>query len=364
MVSVAHFFYYQGNRLPNRHSLLERGIQLKQIVVGIIGAGRIGKIHAANLAGNSRVRVKTICDIQADDIRQWASQLGIEQVTVNSVDIMQDPEIDAILICSSTDTHIDYITQAAKAGKHIFCEKPISMDLNKTRAALKVVEDAGVIFQTGFNRRFDANFMKIKDAIGSGTIGVPHIIKITSRDPALPPYSYIETSGGMFMDMSIHDFDMARYVCGSDIVEVYVQGAVLVDPEVGKLGDVDTAIITLRFASGALGVIDNSRQAVYGYDQRVEVFGSEGNISAHNEYPNSVQWSTKEGEFRDNPQYFFLERYQESYRTEIHAFIDCILTDGTPLVGGYDSIQAELIARMVLLSHQEKRPVKVEEMLT
>jgi myo-inositol 2-dehydrogenase/D-chiro-inositol 1-dehydrogenase len=330
-------------------------------VIGIIGAGRIGRIHAGNLVRHSNVRVKTICDIGVDHVREWATQLGIEQVTTDSQAMLKDPEIDAILICSSTDTHVDYIEQAAKAGKHIFCEKPISMDVNKTRAALKFVDDAGVILQTGFNRRFDVNFKKIKDSVSSGIVGTPQIVKITSRDPALPPYSYIETSGGMFMDMSIHDFDMARYVCGSDIEEVYTQGGVLVDPEVGRLGDVDTAIITLKFKNGAIGVIDNSRQAVYGYDQRVEVFGSEGSISANNEYPNAVQWSTKDGQFKDNPHYFFLERYQESYRTEVYGFIECVLTGAKPLVDGKDAIQAELIARAALRSHQENRPVKVEE---
>ncbi len=334
---------------------------MEQVVVGIIGAGRIGKIHATNLASYPSVKVKAICDIQVESVREWANQLGIERVTTNSQEVLQDPEIHAILICSSTDTHALYIEQAARAGKHIFCEKPISMDVSQTRIALKAVQEAGVILQTGFNRRFDVNFKKIRDAVRAGDVGEPQIIKITSRDPALPPYSYITTSGGMFMDMSIHDFDMARYVSGSEIEEVYVQGAALVDPEVGRLGDVDTAIITLRFKSGALGVIDNSRQAVYGYDQRVEVFGSAGSISANNEYPNAVQWSTKDGQFRDNPLYFFLERYQESYRTEVHGFIDCVRSGAAPLVDGHDAVMAELIAKAALRSHLEKRPVKLEE---
>lgn len=335
---------------------------MKKVVAGIIGAGRIGRIHAGNLAALPNVVLKTISDIQAEHVKPWASGLGAG-VSDDSADIMADDEMNAVLICSSTDTHTDFITKAARAGKHIFCEKPISMDLGLTRKALGEVERAGVLFQTGFNRRFDANFMKMRDSVRSGGIGDPHVIKITSRDPSPPPYDYIGRSGGLFMDMAIHDFDMARYLSGSEVVEVYAQGGALVDPEIGKLGDIDTATIMLRFASGAFGVIDNSRKAVYGYDQRAEVFGSKGTVAAQNEFPTTVEWSTAEGVYREKPLHFFLERYKESYMREIEAFVDCVLTGKKPLVDGNDGMQAELLARSALQSLRENRPVRPADVL-
>ncbi|MBZ4644512.1 MAG: iolG, partial [Clostridia bacterium] len=255
----------------------------KKIKVGVIGAGRIGKIHAQSVTYHiPEAEVKTIADVYADKIKDWAHSLGIENVTNDYHDILNDPEIDAVLICSSTDTHSQITIEAAKAGKHIFCEKPIDYDLDRIHAALKAVEEAGVKFQVGFNRRFDHNFKQVRELIKAGKIGEPHIIKITSRDPEPPPVEYVKVSGGIFLDMTIHDFDMARYLSGSEVEEVYAQGAVLVDPAIGEAGDVDTAVITLKFKNGAIGIIDNSRKAVYGYDQRVEVFGSKGCVTVSN----------------------------------------------------------------------------------
>lgn len=331
--------------------------------VGIIGAGRIGKIHAMNLACLPEVKVKAISDIETEHVLPWAKELGIPVVTNNNEDILHDSDIDAIFICSSTDTHIDLIRMAAAFGKHIFCEKPISFDFKQTQQAIQEVAKAGVLFQTGFNRRFDANFMRVKEAVTAGKIGTPHIVKVTSRDPEPPPYDYIKKSGGLFIDMSIHDFDMVRFLSGSEVEEVFVQGAVLVDPVIGQLGDIDTAVITLRFANGTLGVIDNSRKAVYGYDQRVEVFGSKGNIAAHNDYPNSVEWSTEDGVYKDKPKYFFLERYEESYKIEVQAFIQAIINKEHTMVDEKDGLQAELLAFAAQKSLLENRPVKISELL-
>lgn len=335
---------------------------MKKIKIGIIGAGRIGKLHAENLIRNPQVEIKAISDIYADQVKPWAEGLGISYVTKDYKEILNDDEIDAIFVCSSTNTHVSVIVEAAQAGKHIFCEKPISFDLEQTMQALQVVKDCGVKLQTGFNRRFDHNFKRVQEMVQSGKIGDPHIIKITSRDPEAPPSEYIKVSGGIFIDMSIHDFDIARFLSGSDVEEVYVQGAVLVDPVIGELGDIDTAIITLKFKNGAIGVIDNSRRAVYGYDQRVEVFGSKGCVTVKNDFPNTAELTTDEGVYTDKPRYFFLERYQDAYIAETKAFIDCLIQDKEVLIDGFDGLQAELIAHAAKKSFEEKRPVKVSEL--
>lgn len=333
----------------------------KQVTIGVIGTGRIGKLHIHNLIRHPQVIVKAIADIQIEGVESWARPLGIQVLTKDSLQIIEDPEIDAVFICSSTNTHIDMIQAAAKAGKHIFCEKPVSFDIGGTEAALLAVKEARVKFQLGFNRRFDPNFRRVREIIEEGGIGDPHIIKITSRDPSPPSHDYIKVSGGLFMDMAIHDFDMARFLCGSEVEEVYVQAAVLVDPVIGELGDVDTAITTLTFANGALGVIDNSRQAAYGYDQRVEVFGSKGQVNVQNDFPNSAELSTMDSVRRDKPKHFFLERYEAAYRSEIESFIDAILYDNDVPVNGEDGFKAELLAAAAKKSWMEKRPVRLAE---
>ena len=264
--------------------------------VGLIGAGRIGKIHAENIVVHMpRVQITRIADVAADKVRDWARGLGITQVSANARDVLDDPEIEAVIVCSSTDTHADMVSAAAAKGKHIFCEKPVDLTVATVKKALADVKKAGVKIQVGFNRRFDHNFRRIRDLVQQGAIGDPHIVRITSRDPAPPPPEYVKVSGGIFLDMTIHDFDMARYLAGSDAVEVYAKGAVLVDPAIGKAGDVDTAVVTLTFANGCLGVIDNSRKATYGYDQRVEVFGSKGALACGNDTPSSVTLSNEAG---------------------------------------------------------------------
>lgn len=339
--------------------MVKRVIILKKITIGIIGAGRIGRLHAKNIIHIPEVRIKTISDLFADSAREWASKIGIENVVADYEEILIDSEIEAIFICSPTDTHIPIIKRAAEEGKHIFCEKPISFSVEDTEIALAAVEKAGVKLQIGFNRRFDRNLLKVRNTVEDGVIGEPHIVKITSRDPAPPSIEYIEKSGGLFFDMSIHDFDMARYVSGSEVVEVYANGGNLIDPEIEKAGDIDTAVITLKFENGAIGIIDNSRKAVYGYDQRVEVFGSKGSITVENDRPTSAEISTEEGVFKDKVKYFFLERYKDAYITETYAFIDSILHNKPLLCTGNDGLQAEKIAKAAKQSLVERRPVKI-----
>ncbi|CAH0118254.1 Myo-inositol 2-dehydrogenase [Paenibacillus sp. CECT 9249] len=336
---------------------------MKKITIGIIGAGRIGKIHADNMARLPNVEIAAISDLfVGPELEAWAAERGIGLVTKNSGDIIAHPDIDAVFICSSTDTHVPLIKQAAQAGKHIFCEKPVSMDLAQTREGVAAAAEAGVKLQIGFNRRFDHNFKRVREHVQAGTIGRPHLIKITSRDPSPPGESYIRVSGGLFMDMAIHDFDMARYLAGSEVEEVYAQGNVLVDPVFAKYGDIDTAVITLRFENGALGVIDNSRKAAYGYDQRAEVFGSKGSVAVANDYPNSAVVSCADGTYSDKPLHFFLERYNQAYVDETRLFVECLLDGGPLVVDGHDALQAESIALAAKLSLRLRRPVRLDEL--
>jgi myo-inositol 2-dehydrogenase/D-chiro-inositol 1-dehydrogenase len=256
------------------------------------------------------------------------------------------------------------VIEAAQAGKHIFCEKPIDLDLSKIDAALDAVEKAGVKFQIGFNRRFDPNFRKIRAMVAAGKIGTPHILRITSRDPAPPPVSYVKASGGLFLDITIHDFDMARYLSGSEVEEVYTAAGVMVDPAIGEAGDVDTAVITLRFTSGAIGTIDNSRKAVYGYDQRVEVFGSGGMVQAQNNTPDQDVHFNEDGVHSAKPLYFFLERYMESFIAEMQEFVQCIREDTVPSVTGLDGRIPVVIGMAARKSYLENRPVRLSEIPT
>ncbi|RKX80176.1 MAG: inositol 2-dehydrogenase [Spirochaetes bacterium] len=333
-----------------------------KINVGIIGAGRIGQLHAENLTNRIRgVRVAAITDINIEAARKCASRLEIPQADSDYRRVMDNPDVDAVIICSSTDTHAGFIEEAAETGKHIFCEKPIALDLPEIDRALTAVKKAGVKLQVGFNRRFDPNFSRIRELIAEGRIGEPHILRITSRDPAPPPIEYVKVSGGLFLDMTIHDFDMARFLIGSEVDEVSAIGGVMIDQEIGKAGDIDTAITNLMFENGVMGTIDNSRKAVYGYDQRVEVFGSAGMLTAENETPNRVALSTGEAVIQDLPLYFFLERYQESYIREMQEFINCIVDDRDPPVSGEDGRMPVVIGKAAMLSFKERRPVKLAE---
>ncbi len=333
---------------------------MKKLRLGIIGAGRIGKVHASTASTCPNAVPVAITDIDRTAAEETARLYGFSRVADDSRQIMESPDIDAVLICSSTNTHAQLITQAAAAGKHIFCEKPIDYDLSRIDSALEAVKRAGVKLQVGFNRRFDANFARVRKAIESGEIGTPHLMHIISRDPAPPPISYIKVSGGMFFDMTIHDFDMARFLMG-EVDEVYAAAGVMVNPEIGKAGDIDTAIITLKFKSGAIGTIDNSREAVYGYDQRVEVLGNKGSIATGNCFPNQAIVSTRTEVRRDRPLNFFMERYAESFATELNAFISAVVDDKEVPVTGLDARMPVLMGMAALKSHKEGRPVQLKE---
>jgi len=317
----------------------------KKLRIGVIGAGRIGKLHANNLASRvPNAELAAISDVYEPAAKELAEKLGVPAYYNDYHKILEDPTIDAVFICSSTDTHSPISMEAAKAGKHIFCEKPIDHDIDKIRPVLEEVKKAGVRYQVGFNRRFDRNFKHVHDVVQAGGIGDVQIVKVTSRDPEAPPLSYVKVSGGIFVDMTIHDFDMVRYLSGSEVEEVSAVGACLVNPEIGKAGDVDTCIITLKFANGALGVIDNSRQAVYGYDQRIEVFGSKGCITADNETPNNTTLYTADAVTKEKPLWFFLERYNDAFITEECAFVESCLNGTDTVVGAFDGLQPVLIA--------------------
>jgi myo-inositol 2-dehydrogenase/D-chiro-inositol 1-dehydrogenase len=335
----------------------------KKISIGVIGAGRIGKIHIENIFRRiPEVSLKSVADLQIDnDLKSWANNIGIPNLINNPYDIIDDPEIDAIIIASSTDSHSELIQKAANAQKSIFCEKPLDVDLTRIKETLKVVNQKGTKLMIGFNRRFDRNFKRINELIASGQIGEPQIVKITSRDPTPPSIDYIKISGGIFLDMTIHDWDMARFQCRSEVEEVYATGAVLVDPEIGKVGDIDTAVSILKFANGALGIIDNTRQAVYGYDQRVEVFGSKGCLIADNEATNTVSIYNAECTTIDKIPSFFMERYVDSYYAELKYFFECIAKNEDPKPDGDDGLEDVLVALAAKKSVEDNRPIKISE---
>jgi len=335
---------------------------MKKLKIGVIGTGRIGKVHIATLVQNvPQAEVVAVADVNLSSAREMAQKYGIASVSADYRDVLNHPEVEAVVICSPTDTHAAYIVEAAKAGKHIFCEKPVDLSLQVIRGALDAVAKAGVKLMVGFNRRFDPNFLKVRQMVVEGKIGEPHILKITSRDPGPPPAEYVAVSGGIFLDMTIHDFDMARYIVGSEVTEVYVKAAVLVDPAIGQAGDVDTAIITLTFANGAIGVIDNSRKAVYGYDQRLEIFGSKGMVSADNNYPENHRYFAGDGVHGSLPLNFFMDRYLEAYAAEMKLFCEAVV-EGKPVpVGGEDGLASVAIGLAAKKSWKEMRPVRLSE---
>lgn len=331
------------------------------INLGIIGAGRIGRLHANTLT--TRVpgaKVLAVADVFEAAAKSAAADFGIPDFSADPSELIGSGDIDAIVICSSTDTHCRFIIEGARAGKQIFCEKPIAFDLAEIDEALAAVEAAGVQLQIGFNRRFDANHARLKRAIEGGEIGDPHTLTIISRDPAPPPIDYIKVSGGLMMDMMIHDFDMCRFLLG-EVQEIYAVGDVKIDPAIGEAGDIDTAKVMLRFENGAFGTIENSRQAVYGYDQRVEVFGSGGAAATGNWHANAVTISDAANVRRDLPLHFFVERYLESYVAEMIAFVEAISKGENVPVVGNDGRVPVLMALAGRRSLRENRPVKLSE---
>ncbi len=334
----------------------------KKLRIGVIGAGRIGRVHAETLAFRlPEATASSIADINGDVARDVAERFRIPRVVTDSKEIFNDPSVDAVLLCSPTETHADLVIQAARAGKHIFCEKPIDHSLSKIDLALQEVRKSGVKFQVGFNRRFDANFARVRAAVTQGEIGTPHLMHIVSRDPGPPPISYIKASGGIFLDMTIHDFDMARFLMGDEVESIYAAGGVRVDPEIGKAGDLDTVLIVLQFKNGVIATIDNSRKAVYGYDQRVEILGSKGAIATENCYPNQAILSTDTAIQRDLPLNFFMDRYTESFVAEVQAFVRAVLDDKPTPVTGIDGRIAVVMALAARKSYEERRPVRLEE---
>ena len=332
--------------------------------IGIIGAGRIGKVHLESISYHVKNAVVTaVADpFMNDETKAFIGGFGVEKMYEDYHKIIEDNDIDAVLVCSSTDTHASVSIEAINAGKHVFCEKPVDHSIAK----IKEVADAlashpGVKLQVGFNRRFDHNFAAIRKAYDDGRIGGAHILKITSRDPEPPNPKYIAVSGGIFLDMTIHDFDMAAFLTNSDVQEVYVNSAVLVDPEIGKQGDVDTAIITLKMSNGALAVIDNSRRAAYGYDQRAELFGSKGMVATSNDTLSSAVVSDANGVTGEKPLFFFLERYMESFSEEMRQFVCACENDTDVPVGIHAGMQSVRVALAAKKSVAEHRPVLVSE---
>lgn len=333
------------------------------VTVGIIGAGRIGKVHTESICNYVRnARIKTVADpFLKEETAAWMKSMGVEQTVSDYHEILNDPEIDAVLICSSTNTHSPISLEAIAAGKHVFCEKPIDHDLGRIKQVVEALKGSHLKYQVGFNRRFDHNFAAVKQAILENKVGDVHIIKITSRDPEPPSAEYAAVSGGMFLDMTIHDFDMVRFLAGCDAEEIYVQSAVLVDPAIGEAGDVDTAVITLKMENGAIAVIDNSRRAAYGYDQRAEVFGSAGMAATSNDTLSSMVLSNADGVTGGKPLYFFLERYMQSFAAEIRSFVNAIENDTPTAVGVEDGLKPVLMGIAAKKSVQEHRPVKLSE---
>ncbi|MFV0529445.1 MAG: inositol 2-dehydrogenase [Lachnospiraceae bacterium] len=335
----------------------------KKLRIGLMGAGRIGRLHGMNIQNSvPDAEVVVVADpFMNDDMKAWAESLGIAKCTSDPAEVFADPDVDAVFICSSTDTHADFIIKAAEAGKHIFCEKPIHTDISKIEEALAAVEKANVKLAVGFVRRFDHNHKAVRDTVASGKLGAPHIVKVTSRDPEAPPMEYVKVSGGIFADMMIHDFDMVRYLSGSEVTEVSTYGTVLIDPDFAKYDDVDTAIVMLKFENGAIGVIDNSRKAPYGYDQRTEVHCAKGCVHVANDLANTAQISTAEGVESAKPTWFFLERYNAAFIQEVKEFIDAVQNDKEVAVSGFDGLQPVKIAIAAKKSLDEGRPVKLSE---
>jgi myo-inositol 2-dehydrogenase/D-chiro-inositol 1-dehydrogenase len=333
----------------------------RKINFAVIGTGRMGSVHVANIVNKvPEANLVAVCDIRLDVAQAVADRWGITRVVQDYHELLADETIEAVLIATTTSTHAEVIKDCAKAGKHIFCEKPIALDLARIDEALEAVEQAGVKLQVGFNRRFDKNFQRVKEIVQSGELGRTCMLKITNRDPELPSKEFLRVSGGLFLDMTIHDFDMAQFQIG-EVTEVYATGSVLIDSELEEFGDLDTALITLRFKDGTIGSIDNSRQSVYGYDQRLEVFCLEGTAMAENEKENMVLKGNREGFQSSRVPNFFIQRYAPCYVDEVRQFLVSVRDDLPTLVTGEDGRKAVVIGYAAWKSFHENRPVKISE---
>lgn len=319
--------------------------------VGILGCGRIGQVHGKSLLRMDNARAAAVCDFMPEAAQALGSALNAAVMT--SDELIDSPDVDAVIIGTPTDTHFDLIHKAAAAGKAIFCEKPIDMSTDRISTCLKVVDEANVSFMTAFNRRFDPNFAHLEKQLRDGVVGDVELVTILSRDPSPPPVSYIKSSGGIFRDMMIHDFDMARFLLGEDPVELQATGSCLVDPAIGEAGDFDTAAVTLKTASGKICQITNSRRASYGYDQRIEVHGSKGLIRADNVLESTVEIANESGFTKSPTQAFFLERYAEAYLAELRHFVDCLVDGKEPQPNGHDGLKAQKLADAATESSQD-----------
>jgi len=332
----------------------------RPISIAVLGTGRIGRLHAEVIARRTPgARVGAVYDVH----RPFAAEVGLELgvPVAETVEEILGGDADAVAVCSSSDTHVELIVAAAQAGKAIFCEKPVSLDLDELDRALDAVQSTGVPFQVGFNRRFDPAHGSVRDAVASGRIGDPYLVRISSRDPEPPPLAYVRTSGGLFLDMTIHDFDMARFVTGSEVVEVFARGSARFSSDVADAGDIDTALISLVHANGCLTAIDNARQTSYGFDQRVEAFGPGGMAASENPAAHSGVLITADGTSRPGLPHFFLERYMASYEREWAAFVSALRDGSPPPVSGHDGRAPLVIGLAAWQSLREGRPVRLEE---
>jgi myo-inositol 2-dehydrogenase/D-chiro-inositol 1-dehydrogenase len=333
----------------------------RKVNIAVIGTGRMGSVHVANLVRKiPEAHLAAICDIRLEVARAVANELDISRVVQDYRELLADDAIEAVLIATSTDTHAQIIQDAAAAGKHIFCEKPLALDLASIDQALSLVEKANVKLQVGFNRRFDRSFQRVRQIVSSGEIGRPCVLRITNRDPELPSLDFLRVSGGLFLDMTIHDFDMARFQIG-EIEEVYAVGNVLIDPALNAFGDLDTAVVTLKFANGAVGVIDNSRQAVFGYDQRLEVLCLQGMALAGNESEDTVVKGNPQGFHSARVPHFFMQRYAPCYLEEVRQFVEAVRDDLPTPTTGLDGRMAVVLGHAAWKSFHENRPVRLSE---
>ena len=333
----------------------------RKVRIAVIGTGRMGSVHVRNIARLiPEADLVAVCDIRLEVAQAVADEIGLRRVVRDYHELLTDNDIEAILIASSTDTHAFMMKDVAEAGKHIFCEKPLALELDNIDEALAAVEKAGVKLQVGFNRRFDKSYQRVHEIVASGEIGRPCILKITNRDPDFPAMEFMRASGGIFLDLAIHDFDMVRFQLG-EVLEVYAAGGVLLDPKLNEFGDIDTDVVILKFANGAVGTIDNSRKAVYGYDQRLEVFCSNGTAMAGNEAETTAIKGNRDGFLSAKPPYFFMQRYAPCYVEEVRQFVECVREDKPTPTNGADGRAAVVLGYAAWKSLRENRPVKITE---
>lgn len=340
--------------------LNKKGFGESMLKIGLLGAGRIAGVHATAISSHPGSELVAVSDYFPENAEKLAKEYGAQARTTD--EIIADPSIDAVLVATSTDTHSDLIEAATAAGKAVLCEKPVDLSLERAQACQKAVSKTGKPVMIGFNRRFDPNFEALQNASTAGEIGKAELLSITSFDPAPPPVEYIKVSGGLFRDMMIHDFDMANFILGEAPVSISAHGSSIVDPEIGATGDVDTAVVTMTYADGRIAVIKNSRRAVYGYDQRVELLGSEGLLQAQNMLENTVVKSTTDGVTGAKPTYFFLERYMTSYKAEWGAFVDAVTNGASLPVSLDDGVAALAMAEAATRSAKSGAPVKLSDL--